>query len=305
MFLPRSPTNLTYSALRYLYHHIDHGLHLRLRMLLPSPSPSFPCFRTDSSFSLVGAAVLFAPISHSDSVNLFAQTGGVTVTLSLAYLAALAHRRHRERQSDVLRAQSHVLAGLARDPSSAQPASVPAPPPLTRAELAAQRRAGFVDTVKDRWNAEVQGAVRWAHTKDWVAVRESAEDSVARVLGVDLAGRVQSAAEATKQAAGTAAGSVGAAVKSGAESARGAVATGVEKAKAAVVEGAAEIKTAAAAARDAAPVAAAAKQGGSDVKKALQQRYEKSDAMKKSASEVLSERYTPIDARDNSRLRGL
>ena len=223
------------------------------------------------------------------------------MTLSLAYLAALAHRRNRERQSDVLRAQSHVLTSLARDPS-AQPAAVPAPPPLTRAELAAQRRAGFVETVKDRWNAEVEGAVRWAHAKDWVAVRESAEDSVAQVLGLDLAGRVQSATEATKQAASTAAGSVGAAVKSGAESARGAVATGVEKAKAAVVEGAAEIKTAT---RDTAPVAAAKKQGGSDVQKALQQRYEKNEAMKKSVSEVLSERYTPIDARDNSRLRGL
>lgn len=39
---------------------------------------------------------------------------------------------------------------------------------------------------RERWNAEVLSAVRWAQSKDWARVRESMEDSVARLLGTGL-----------------------------------------------------------------------------------------------------------------------
>ncbi|KAH8893165.1 hypothetical protein GQ53DRAFT_805414 [Thozetella sp. PMI_491] len=221
-------------------------------------------------------------------------TGGVTVTLSLAYLAVLAHRRNREAQSDILRAQSHVLNTFTRDPS-APSAAVP-PPPLTRAELAAQQRANFVETAKDRWNAEIENAVRWAQTKDWEEVRESAEGAVSRVLGLasasDAATQVRSGTQATNEAAGSVT-----------DGAKGLLAKGVEKAK--VTVGLAEQKAEKAKEETKKGVAALLKDDGSTVQKALDQRYKKSDAMEKSVAEVLSERYKPIDARDNTRLRGL
>lgn len=45
--------------------------------------------------------------------------------------------------------------------------------------------------------------------------------------------------------------------------------------------------------------------GVSEVERALNQRYEKSDAMSKSVEEILKERYTPIGQRDNAKLRGI
>lgn len=46
--------------------------------------------------------------------------------------------------------------------------------------------ASFLETAKSRWNAEISSAVHWAQTKDWAAVREGAEDSVAGLLGIEL-----------------------------------------------------------------------------------------------------------------------
>lgn len=49
-----------------------------------------------------------------------------------------------------------------------------------------ERRGSFLETAKERWNAEVLGAARWAQNKDWGRVREEAEEGVARFLGVEL-----------------------------------------------------------------------------------------------------------------------
>lgn len=38
-----------------------------------------------------------------------------------------------------------------------------------------------MERAKDRWNAEIEGAVRWAQTKDWDEVREGVETAVARL----------------------------------------------------------------------------------------------------------------------------
>ncbi len=104
-------------------------------------------------------------------------------------------------------------------------------------------------------------------------MRESAEDAVARALGLaansDFPAKVQAATEATKQAAGQTAGNVSSAVKSGADSAKGLLVTGVEKARVAV--GTAE-KTAEKAKESAKSGAAAAlsNRGDSEVQKALE-----------------------------------
>lgn len=131
------------------------------------------------------------------------QTGGVTLTLSLTYLALLTHKHNRQSQSSTLRSQALVLDSLVPPDPSLPPsqrrrnASAVAPdgtyrprPSLLLAGGQQQQRDGyasaFVETAKARWNAEVASAARWAQTKDWAAVREGAEDAVARLLGVRL-----------------------------------------------------------------------------------------------------------------------
>ncbi|XXH03454.1 54S ribosomal protein L8, mitochondrial [Hypoxylon texense] len=100
-------------------------------------------------------------------------TGGVTLTLSIAYLTVLSHQRHREHQAAILRQQTRALSSLV-DP-------LPPPLPPTRSEAAAAARETLVERAKDRWNAEVEGAVRWAQAKDWDEVREGLETAVGRL----------------------------------------------------------------------------------------------------------------------------
>ncbi|OTB09226.1 hypothetical protein M426DRAFT_134786 [Hypoxylon sp. CI-4A] len=100
-------------------------------------------------------------------------TGGVTLTLSIAYLTVLAHQRSREHQAAVLRQQTRLLSGIV-DP-------LPPTLPPTRAEIAAAERANLIERAKDRWNSEVEGAVHWAQNKDWDEVREGVETAVSRL----------------------------------------------------------------------------------------------------------------------------
>jgi len=45
--------------------------------------------------------------------------------------------------------------------------------------------------------------------------------------------------------------------------------------------------------------------GSSAVEKALQERFEKSNDLNKTVEQTLAERYTPVDSRNNSHLRGV
>ncbi|KAI1773498.1 hypothetical protein F4818DRAFT_422767 [Hypoxylon cercidicola] len=111
-------------------------------------------------------------------------TGGVTLTLSIAYLTVLAHQRHREHQAAILRQQTRLLSSII-DP-------LPPPLPPTRSEAAAAERANLVEKAKDRWNAEVEGAVRWAQTKDWDEVREDVEIAASRLWAKAFGGESKS-----------------------------------------------------------------------------------------------------------------
>ncbi|KAL2887530.1 hypothetical protein HOO65_050651 [Ceratocystis lukuohia] len=105
--------------------------------------------------------------------------GGVTVTLGLVYFSLLTHQRNREYQSLILRSHNAQLA------SSLDPAPGLAPP--SRAEIEAAARANIVDASKDRWNRELQNAVRSVQNTDWDEVRErmeiSAQQLWARMTG--------------------------------------------------------------------------------------------------------------------------
>ncbi|KFY70064.1 hypothetical protein V499_09493 [Pseudogymnoascus sp. VKM F-103] len=106
-------------------------------------------------------------------------TSGVTLTLGIAYLTVLAHERNRNAQGANLRTQSSLLNTLLlSDPSLAYSA-----PDL---ETGRTSRATLVETAKDRWNAEIQNAVRWVQGAEWGNVKEGMEGAVAKALGTGL-----------------------------------------------------------------------------------------------------------------------
>ncbi|ELR07605.1 hypothetical protein VC83_03683 [Pseudogymnoascus destructans] len=106
-------------------------------------------------------------------------TSGVTLTLGIAYLTVLAHERNRNAQGENLRSQSSLLNTLLlSDPSLTYSA-----PDL---ETGRTSRATLVETAKDRWNAEIQNAVRWVQGAEWGNVKEGMEGAVAKALGTGL-----------------------------------------------------------------------------------------------------------------------
>lgn len=269
------------------------------------------------------------------------QTGGVTLVLGAAYLSLQAHQRNRLQQAETLRAQTYILQSLTYVPASA-------PPPKTIAEelalleqqqslltLAEARRAerlgrgaavsGFLERAKDRWNAEVEGAVRWAAAKDWVAAREDAEDAAARVWARlsggepparsaerardALADGAAAAAAATRSSVGQAAARTRdvARAKTGEaeEAAAGIWERGFRRGK----EVAAQAKAAVGLAEEKAEkkVSELAGAVSDDVEKALQQRYQRNheEVLNRDVDEVLAERYKPVEQQDHSKLRGV
>lgn len=213
------------------------------------------------------------------------QTGGVTLTLSLAYLTVLAHQRNREQQGQALRAQALALQALV-DP-------FPPPPPPTRSEVAAAQRATAVEVAKDRWNHEVENAVRWVQRTDWVQVREGLEDSAARLLG-KATGAAPEAVEGPEKkttvepvlAEGV--GKVAAAAQGAFAKAK---AKGNEVVAAALEHGKEVVQS----------VEGGAQPTLSPVQQALNKRYEKTGAQKpQTVEQALASRYTPIDKRDGA-----
>ncbi|KAM0669209.1 hypothetical protein ACQRIU_002771 [Beauveria bassiana] len=271
-------------------------------------------------------------------------TGGVTLTLSVAYLSALAHQRNRERQGQLLRAQALELQSII-DP-------IPLPLPPTRSEVAAEQCAAKVEILKDKWNDEIGRAVRWVQTTDWDEVRhgvtsqagalwarvtgqtpeqsvdaaKSAAEDKARSIEQSARGGFQKAkAEArsveeaaqnkalearlqakktTKEAAST----IAETAKEGAQEAGGVLSSllgrGTEKAAELAGKAKEAVGLASGAVADIDRVTLTT--GVSAVEKALHQRFQKT-AIKdtRTVAEVLQERYTPVDRRDNTNLRGL
>ncbi|KAH6690532.1 hypothetical protein F5X68DRAFT_259949 [Plectosphaerella plurivora] len=277
-------------------------------------------------------------------------TGGVTLTLGLAYLAVQTHQRNREQQGQLLRSQNRVLNSLLEP--------VVVVPPPSRLEREAALHDNLIDNAKERWNAEVSNAVHWIQHTNWTEVREGLENTTSRAwrsafgdpepqleaaaqkvsAGThEIAREAKGAWERAKDKA-TAAAEVRAAdakavaetraaeakrildaeaaeakqaAKSAAETGRQEGATLLEKAraegegllqKAKQVVGIVEDKA----------VEAKAKAGNvlytgttDPVERALQQRYEPSAPLAKSANEVLAERYLPTAAKDYSQLRGI
>ncbi|ORY59575.1 uncharacterized protein BCR38DRAFT_351245 [Pseudomassariella vexata] len=272
-------------------------------------------------------------------------TGGITVTLSLAYLTVLAHQRNRDRQSAVLRQQITLISGL----------TDPLPPvhPPTRAEIVAIQRANLVESAKDRWNAEVEGAVKWVQKTDWDATREGLEIAVGRLwahafgkasqeaekgehkveaefakakylAGVEVRGaekRVKGIAEEAKSAAGEKARSVAASAKSAYADAktRGleAVSKGEQKAEETKGSVFGVIGQGIQKGKEALGIVQVKVVGAEEevdakideklglVERTLQQRYERPGKVNKSVEQALAERYEPVSKKENAVLRGV
>lgn len=147
----------------------------------------------------------------------------------MAYLTVLAHERNRQAQALALRSQSRVLQNL-YEPE-------PVSPPRSRAEFAREERSTFIETAKERWNEEVENAVRWVQTKDWNEVREGIEGSVARLWS----GGLQKSREGIEEAENQARPAIQDAIersRAAGKNGLDAVAGGVDRAAAAAVAGA-------------------------------------------------------------------
>lgn len=252
----------------------------------------------------------------------------MTLVLGISYLSLQAHRRTRERQAETLRANAYILNSLTYIPATA-------PPPKTLAEelalleqqqqllaLAEEKRRnlsarneGFFDKAKDRWNTEVEGAVRWAANKDWIAAREDAEAVASRLWARASGGEAPSdsaqraGAAATDKAAAAATTAKGAATGKAVEAKEAAASfweRGLNKGKEIASQAKAGIVRAEEKAQEVVK-GAAKKSGESDIEKVLQQRYERKpyESLSKSPEELLAERYRPIVEQDNTKLRGL
>ncbi|KAL6889601.1 hypothetical protein HDV57DRAFT_333804 [Trichoderma longibrachiatum] len=267
-------------------------------------------------------------------------TGGVTLTLSLAYLSVLAHQRSREAQSQSIRTQTLMIQHLL-DP-------VPPPLPPTRSEVAAAQREAAVEVIKQRWNSEIENAVRWVQHTDWDEVRESMEARAAYLWAkatgrsVEEVERARRALEPVKRTQAKAGGEIAAATRGAfsqaKETAEAFEMTAENRALDARLRSKKAIEQTAADAREIASVAVekgreAARETAnvivdkaktfvglageqleemagdgtklSPVQKALNQRYQKPLPDTRTTAEILQERYIPMDKRDNTILRGL
>jgi len=107
-------------------------------------------------------------------------TGGVTVTLAIAYYALFSHERNRQAQAINLRLATRTLNSIFEPPLE--------PLGPTRAELLRAERSTLLDTAKDRWNSEIERAVRSLQNANWEDIREKRDQAIAKVLGNSLEG---------------------------------------------------------------------------------------------------------------------
>ncbi|KAL7948927.1 hypothetical protein V8C42DRAFT_232584 [Trichoderma barbatum] len=265
-------------------------------------------------------------------------TGGVTLTLSLAYLSVLAHQRSREAQSKSLRTQTLMIQHLL-DP-------IPQPLPPTRSEVAAAQREAAVEVAKQRWNSEVENAVRWVQHTDWDDVREGMEGRAAYLWAkatgqsVEEVEKARRALEPVRRTQNKVGGEIAAATRGAFNQAKETVES-VEmtaenraldarlRTRKAIEETATEAKEIVSATLDkgrekAKEIVGKAKTAVglaeaqvqemtgdkansqlSPVQQALKQRYEKPSKDTRTTAEILKERYVLMDKRDNTILRGL
>lgn len=97
--------------------------------------------------------------------------GGATLTYSILYLTLYVHKTNRSAQHTLL-SQSHILLNSAVEPLS----PLPEPPAYE------VRKTSLTEELKDRWNGEIENAVRRLQTTDWDEVRQRWERRIGNVF---------------------------------------------------------------------------------------------------------------------------
>lgn len=260
----------------------------------------------------------------------------------------LTHQRNREEQGRSLRAQALAIQSLI-DP-------IPQSLPPTRSEVAAAKRAHAVEVAKERWNDEIENAVRWVQRTDWEDVREGLEDRIASLWDMAFGESIQDSVSKAKTelekgvsraqaGAESSAATIKAQAKSAFENAKaeeedfaakvkdnalqarlaawreaqkaekelrqkaveaeGAVKSALDKSKEKATEVVGKVKSAVGLAGAGTAPGQVDLAALDPVQKALDQRFERPKSDKRSVAEVLQQRYTALDRRDNTVLRGL
>lgn len=104
----------------------------------------------------------------------------MTVTLAVAYYAVQCHERNRQAQAVNLRLATRTLNSIFEPPTE--------PLGPTRSELLRAERSSILESVKDRWNSEIERAVRSIQNTNWEEIRQARDEAIAKVLGDSLEG---------------------------------------------------------------------------------------------------------------------
>lgn len=213
-----------------------------------------------------------------------------------------------------------------------------------------------MEVAKERWNEEVENAVKWVQHTDWEEVREGLEDRIgalwdtlfgesiedsaakaksevqslshkakmdadgaaskivsrakgafkqAKVEGEDFEAKVKDNALQARLAAWREAQRAENEARQKASEAGGALASTLEKGKEKATEVVGKVKSAVGLSGAGAAPGSVGLPRVSPVSKALDQRFERAGNDKRTVAQVLKERYTQMDKRDNTVLRGL
>jgi altered-inheritance-of-mitochondria protein 5 len=97
--------------------------------------------------------------------------GGATLTYSILYLTLYVHKANRSAQHTLL-SQSHMLLNSAVEPL----------PPLPEPPAYEVRKTSLTEELKDKWNGEIENAVRRLQTTDWDELRSQWERKIGNVF---------------------------------------------------------------------------------------------------------------------------
>lgn len=97
----------------------------------------------------------------------------------MAYFTITTHERNRQVQAASLRTSARTLNSLFEPQQPLGP---------TRAELLRAERSSFLENAKDRWNSEIERAVRSLQNTNWEDIKQRRDSAIAKVLGDGLEG---------------------------------------------------------------------------------------------------------------------
>ncbi|KAF3088397.1 hypothetical protein TWF569_011456 [Orbilia oligospora] len=91
--------------------------------------------------------------------------GGFVLTTSVMYLTIRQHQEQTKLSSQLLRDSNGILNAILEPP----------PPPKPRTTYV-ETRSNILETMKDNWNSEIEGVVRWVQNANPTSIFNSIED---------------------------------------------------------------------------------------------------------------------------------